>query len=362
MGHRDGFPKQFRPPSGKEWDSVEAYFPVEPTPSNKPRWIVGWSPIVKQHKCPGTGDTVEIVHHMNIIDHAQDDENEHLQRFVSSYDRGAAPYRFPTGTTKNGEEHYLYGIPLGDKQLYLEYHLLKPHCWDWNIAKPTMEDSGFDLYLTSTPPLISNAALIGFTDADFKVYPNRGIADTTAQAAAKNLRNMFLRSDYQANDPTQRTKKTNLGKDGWPRGVSSIRVVAMHLHTHAIFQKKFFRIFDAKGKIKFKSTVEKTGYGKKQQSLVNLQDNPYKNWPRELFIHKGDVLEQHCMVNTKKLRQPFSDGTSWGFDMCAALFIVASKDITLPPMELNAGYCVEDTDDDEDCDPLQGTRYHLRGT
>ena len=344
-----GFRTKQKPPLGKEWDSVEAYFPVQLTPSDTPRWVVGWSPVVKQHKCPGdNGTTVELVHHMNIIDHPYDSEER--SRFVASYDRGATSYHFPT-TVAGENVHYLYGIPLGEEQLYLEYHLLKPHCWDWKIATPVIEDSGIDLYLTTTPPLISNAAIVGFMDQEFKILPKRGYADETAKATTKDLSKIF-------GSPSTGTH-TEMGKDGWPSNVSSIKLVAIHLHTHSIFQKKFLRILDAQGNIKFQSTGEKTGYGKTEQSMSNIHDKIQEGWPATILIQKGDQLELHCRIDTNQIQQPILDGTSWGFEMCAALFIVAGDDVGFGPSQLSTTYC---PDNNNDCDRYQGTTYHLNKT
>ena len=138
-------------------DSVEQYFNIE-LPSKMvnpatPYWIIAYAPKVKAHPClPGHSrhsntETVELIHHMNILSSRSNDlnkEEEEDHRIIATYDRGALPYVFPR-RSKDGR--FMYGIILNDPTrpvLQLEWHLLTPLCWNWTTAKPVLENSGFE--------------------------------------------------------------------------------------------------------------------------------------------------------------------------------------------------------------------------
>ena len=366
-------------------DSVETYFQIDlpltwtRKDDNKPRWLIAYAPYVKTHACPQpqSNTTVELVHHMNVVlgqaagggvDSGEDDDardrdrdrgkgsdrdsgEDNDIRFVANYDRGAIGFVFerdeeyvPTTTTTTTA--FKYGILLQDTKrpvLKLEYHLLKPHCWDWSLAKPVLEDSGFDLYVTSERPTRGNAAFLGFTDESLEIVPNRGMADEMSLATSVDLSQMFLGDGGEAAKAAAAAgpgEKFGPGSTGqqhllWPEDVKRIKLIAVHIHTHDIFQQKYFEIVNAAGAVRFRSLTETTGYGVAEQTMLSGTE---RGWPQdEMWIYPGEELVQHCVVDTTKLVDVLRDGTSWGQEMCALLFIVGGKGITTPPTQVALG-------------------------
>ena len=278
-----------------EYDSSEAYFAHASTPW--PRWVVGWNPYVVRRPCLGREkETVQLVHHMNIevllCKEGQACPTEFTAaddiRFVASYDRGAAEYVLPPG----------YGIPIpAHTAPRLEYHLLLPACWDFGAGPPPTETSGFDLYVTRTPPR-KEAALFGF-DTNQWMKPRRGWAEQVSVLSARELQPLL--------QP--------------PR--ASVELLAVHLHTHNIYARKWFELRGSDGTARFRSTPERAGYGPAEQSMINLAD---KGWPK-LTIELGDVITQHCDLDTNALERIVPAGTSWGYEMCAMLFLVGGEGV-----------------------------------
>ena len=391
-------------------DSVETYFqidlPLAWKDDNKPRWLIAYAPYVKTHTCPQpqSNTTVELVHHMNMVlgkakggVDSGDDENDRNSdrdsgedndiRFVANYDRGALGFVFErdemgvpttttatttttTATTTTTTTAFKYGILLQDTKrpvLKLEYHLLKPHCWDWNLATPVLEDSGFDLYVTSERPTHGNAAFLGFTDESLEVVPHRGMADEMSLATSVDLSKMFLGDggdggdgrggeekgagvvvgqgerlgqgsmgqQWQQQQQQQQQQHPQQQQQQWPENVQRIKLIAVHIHTHDIFQQKYIEIVSAAGVVRFRSKVETTGYGVAEQTMFSGTE---KGWPQdEMWIYPGEELVQHCIVDTTTLVDVVRDGTSWGQEMCALLFIVGGKGITTPPTQVALG-------------------------
>ena len=99
--------------------------------------------------------------------------------------------------------------------------------------------------------------------------------------------------------------------------------------------QKYIEIVSASGVVRFRSKVETTGYGVAEQSMLSGME---KGWPKkEMWIYPGEELVQHCIVDTTKLVDVLRDGTSWGQEMCALLFIVGGKGITTPPTQVALG-------------------------
>ena len=286
-------------PIGKTKDSIVAYFNF-PSEYRTPQWIIGYAPYVKQHQCPGTTRTVELIHHMNVLTKTKDDNSDDdnydsdddRARFLATYDRGAHSFAFQQTT----DQQFKYGIPLGDQPLILEYHLLKPPCWQWEVATHITDDSGFDLYITNKPP-VSNAAIVGFMDQNMEILPQHGFAEQVS--LSKDISTIFLPNVV----------------DEWPSNVPSIELIGIHIHTHDIFQFKYFTITDKDGNEKFKSKVETTGYGAIEQSMIRI----------EMELFPGDELQQHCLVDTDTLLEKVVDGTSHGKSVTSEQEIYKSK-------------------------------------
>ena len=179
------------------------------------------------------------------------------------------------------------------------------------------EDSGFDLYVTSKPPLVANAAMLAWADQDMQVLPGKGVADQVTKISSDDLLKMFRPKVVQ-----------------WPVGVPSVNLVAVHLHTHDLFRSKYFQITDARGIVKFRSELEVAGYGATEQSMVSTEG---KGWP-ELSIEPGDTMEQHCIVDTDLMANLIVDGTSWGQEMCAFIGVVAGPGISTPATQLSMSH------------------------
>jgi len=292
---------------GKSKDSLEAYFPFK---FKKHQWVVGWKPLVGKQKCPGTNKDVELPHHMNIITGHHDSGT----RFLATYDRGAREYHLP----QDEKGRPLYGIPVGKLPARLEYHLLVPKCWDFEKKPSVLENSGFDIYVTDTAPKF-NAAIVGAMDQKMKIHPNAGTIEHSTVISPTALLKMF----EPAGDLVKLTK--------WPSKIPRVDILAVHMHTHEIFQRKSFEIITADGKTKFRSKPEKTGYGSSEQSMLSLKQ---KRWPK-LSIQVGDTLVQHCIVDADRLKETLTDGTSWGNEMCAPMFIVGGKGIITPRTQLS---------------------------
>lgn len=295
--------------SRDSFDSLEAYFPVSIPKSYK--WVVGWKPRVTKHKAP-CGD-VELPHHLNIlVGHDMD------ARFLATYDRGAKAFHFPKDP-QSGKP--MYGIPVGSEPARLEYHLLVPKCWDFKKNPSVVEDSGFDLYVTNVAPKFG-AAIFGGMDQRMRIKPGNGKVDHVTHISSKMLETMFKPSAVQ-----------------WPKDVPRVELLAVHMHTHEIFDKKFFEVLRSDASSKFRSKPEATGYGASQQSMLTMKQ---KGWPT-LHLEKGDVINQHCLVDTSHLDQTLEDGTSWGNEMCAPMFIVGGKGIETAPSQLTmeSGYTVK---------------------
>lgn len=275
------------------FDSLEAYFDV-PIPETH-RWVVGWQPRVKQQQVPSCDSPVELPHHMNILV-GQGQET----RFLATYDRGAQGFHF--GTDQQGTP--LYGIPVGSKPARLEYHLLVPKCWDFGQTPSVLESSGIDLFVSSVAPK-AGAAILGAMDQQMAIKPGTGRVDHITHISAHKLE--------EALD-----------------GAHSVELLAVHLHTHYLFNQKFLEIKSSDGSIKFRSNPEPTGYGASEQSMLTLAQ---KGWPR-LQLEQGDVVDQHCLVDTAQLEQTLVDGTSWGNEMCGPLFIVGGEGIGAIPTQL----------------------------
>lgn len=276
----------------RSFDSLEAYFPVEIPKTHN--WVVGWKPRVTTHKAPC--GNVELPHHLNILVGHGDNA-----RFLATYDRGAKGFEFP----KDRDGKPLYAIPVGSEPARLEYHLLVPKCWDFQKNPSVMEDSGIDLYVTNIAPKFGAAAILGGMDQRMKIYPNTGRVDHVTRISSNKLEGMF---------------KNN----------ARVRLLAVHLHTHEIFSRKYFEIKSSDGSSKFRSRPEPTGYGSSQQSMLTTEQ---KGWPK-LQLEKGDAVEQHCLVDTSQLHQTLIDGTSWGQEMCAPMFIVGGEGVGMMVSQL----------------------------
>merc|ERR1712072_993025 len=156
-----------------------------------------------------------------------------------------------------------------------------------------------------------------------RIHPHTGAIDHTTVIDPNALSSMFKPAGSMA-------------QSKWPSSIPSVDILAVHMHTHEIFQRKFFEIVKADGKTKFRSKPEQTGYGASEQSMLSLKQ---KGWPN-LSIQAGDTVKQHCIIDTKRLKKTLIDGTSWGNEMCAPMFIVAGKGIGTPKsqLRLNGGF------------------------
>mmetsp|Transcript_18862 Transcript_18862/g.40525 ORF Transcript_18862/g.40525 Transcript_18862/m.40525 type:complete len:445 (+) Transcript_18862:237-1571(+) len=301
------------------FDSVEAYF-LLPETLPQETYILGWKPVVQKQRC-ADGTEVELVHHMNV--HAKtnaeakelfknkstvlgqiSDDNRYT--FVATYDRGALEYRLPAN----------FGIALGPgaTRLMLEWHLLKPKCWDFHKQQAVLDYSGFDLFVTSERPR-HLAAIMGYTDESMQLAPGQGLVEQISRASPSDVERLSpSRTEGQA---------TVFHKVGKPSVTSSLtEILAIHLHTHDLPYEKYFTILKEDGNARFQSKPEAAGYGD-SQSMKSLAA---KGWPR-LFIHPGDSLQTHCRFDTDKLDHVVNDGTSWGEEMCSALMVVTNADI-----------------------------------
>lgn len=293
-------------------DSVEAFRAI-PVPKDwtSPRYIVGWRPVVAQHACPD-GTTAELVHHMNLHSVPQDtfahmqenptdigymDDRDDVARVVATYDRGAEEYRLPPG----------YGIEVGpggpQPGLLLEYHLLKPKCWDF-AKGPVHEDSGFDVFVTADRPR-KLANIFGYTDETLRVPAKVG----------------------------QVKHVSELSRDVWVGLPLPLELVAVHLHTHDKTSSKQLEVVQKHGfqpPTSWSSPLEvmaagpghARGYGP-TQSMKNVES--LKGWPR-IELDGNTKLRMHCNYDTDEWTETVIDGTSWGEEMCSLLFIAGLPD------------------------------------
>ena len=181
-----------------------------------------------------------------------------------------------------------------------EIHVLLPHCWEFDAARePALDSSGFDLYFTTQPPRYE-AAVVGFLDEKMAIEPGQGIVDHTSTLAPH---------------VAQEALGTNAS------------ILAIHLHTHDMFERKWFEIIGANETQRFVSPVEGTGYARGVQSMRGLSDSSYPGWPSpRLDLRAGDKLAQHCSVDTNKLDQTLRYGIR-GQEMCACLMVVGGPSI-----------------------------------
>lgn len=302
-------------PGKENFDSIEAYFPGG-TKSRLEQYVIGWKPVVQQHKCPD-GTPIEFVHHMNVLSVDQSSPTKLQEKvksgktfsewdddaklhFVASYDRGAGEYRLPHG----------YGIPF--KQLVLEYHLLMPECWDFS-SQP-FETSGIDLYVTAEKPA-HLAGIFGMTDESMDIKLGAGVVDHVTLLKPESLAKVFT--------------KGALGK---PAGNSHLQLLAVHLHTHEISKSKSFEVLNRDGSVMFRSKEETTGYGP-QQSFLSPKT---KGWTLS-EIEPGQSLRVHCKFDKGKLHQRVIDGVSHGEEMCSALLVLGGpSSVFKPPLSTDS--------------------------
>ena len=271
-------------PPGGELDSGELFIPLAVN-LRKPHWLVGWKPLIQTHQC-SNGELVELVHHINILEGFADREG--YRRIMASYDKGAAAYHLPPG----------YGVPWNESLPHeINYHLLTPQCWDFTHKPRVQESSGMELYFTNVPPK-HNTWMFGFMNSTTKIDPGTGVVDFTA-----------------ALTPTMTAG--NLG--------DKYEILAIHLHTHNIYRRKWFEIIGKDGRVRFRSPVEATGYGPERQSMRNLVT--YEGWPKRLWVHGSDTLVQHCELDTSTLHERLLDGVSQGQEMCGALMFLGGSTI-----------------------------------
>jgi len=64
-------PYRFKDFGHKFWDGAEATILVEER-FDREAWVLGWEPVVSQHRCPN-GTLVELIHHMNILAKTEDE-------------------------------------------------------------------------------------------------------------------------------------------------------------------------------------------------------------------------------------------------------------------------------------------------
>jgi len=301
-------------PGKQHFDSLEAYFPhEEPVGWERggQRYVVGWKPVVSQHKC-ADGSEVEFVHHMNVLSlpkgktgpsgAGQADLNDGELNLVASYDRGAAEFHLAPG----------YGIPF--EHLTLEYHLLMPKCWDF--SSEAVETSGMDLFVTSEKP--ENLAVVyGFTDESLHIEPGQGMAEQVTMIKPEALMVAFA-AQLAARNP-KAASATHLT----PTLDAGINLLAMHLHSHELTKSKSFEVLNPDGSVLFRSQEEPGGYGPKQQSFITPQE---KGWPYKR-IEPGQALRVHCTYDTNKLKAVVYGGTSNGEEMCSALMILGGPSL-----------------------------------
>lgn len=242
------------------------------------RVVVGWRPHIQKHTCTD-GSEHEVVHHMNIFQITSGDTG---MEYLATHDRGADGFRLPEG----------YGIPIfPGTPVKLETHFLPPRCWDYKNDPVVRDFSGLDLIVSSELPN-SPARIFGVIDSHMHL-PRYG--GPTAYA-------------------------TVLPRERWMRVAEQggKEVIAIHLHTHDVFDEKLLEVLGPKGEVRFRSAPERTGYTSTSQSYRTLAE---KGWPR-LFVEPGQELRVHCTVH-KDLEEPLNYGLSHGSEMCSALVVVA---------------------------------------
>eukprot|EP00931_Biecheleriopsis_adriatica_P066529 TRINITY_DN40872_c0_g1_i1.p1 TRINITY_DN40872_c0_g1~~TRINITY_DN40872_c0_g1_i1.p1 ORF type:complete len:441 (+),score=100.45 TRINITY_DN40872_c0_g1_i1:166-1488(+) len=271
--------------------------------------VIGWKDAIPEVKstCSGEeGKSVDLVHHVNIYAHTsdlplkvgrfytlEDEEAQSVEatknRMVASHDKGAGEYMMPFG----------FGISVDDP-MYMEHHLLFPHCW--NFGKEIPMRSGMDLYVTSKASM-KPAALVGALNFGMDVMPGQGSVDYVTRLDSSKLNAIFAGG----------RKEAPLLLDTEPP-----EILAIHLHTHDIAKEKFFEVLNPDGSVQFRSDKEKAGYGLKEQSFFNLDEI---GWPR-LQLQPGQQIRQHCTFQTDNLHERVIYGLDWGQEMCAPLMVV----------------------------------------
>jgi len=179
----------------------------------------------------------------------------------------------------------------------LELHTLTPDCWD--LSRPALDTSGFDLYLTRSRPR-RLAAFVGFTSSDLLLRKSQGWLQFSADLPPEKLAPLFSR-EYE--------------KD-------QVEVLSVGLHTHEYGVSKWFEIYDRSGRLTFESPHEPGGYGP-LQSPHNIAAKP--GWPHALRLSRGDSLRITCRYDSDTFEYDIYGGTSWGEEMCAAFLAVTSS-------------------------------------
>jgi len=288
----------------REFDSAQLFFPVNSSHWGEELYIVGWRPVVGKHRC-SNGEVVELVHHMNIFAGESTNVDVDKDRIVASYDRGAREYQVPAG----------YGIPIGSgapgHKLTMNYHMLLPKCWDFALLPSVVDISGIELILSKKRPL-HLAALVAFADVRMVIKPS-----SSWQVESAMLSNISEIIDCHA-------AKHGRGKAELVTGFNAsrlheeLKIIAVHLHTHAVAVSKWFELRNSTGSLMYRSQEEPAGYGPEKQSLLNLDSI---GWPM-LQLSNGYQLSQHCKFNAAMLRSEVVFGVSMGTEMCGALLLV----------------------------------------
>lgn len=251
----------------------------------EPHYLLGWQPVVAKHTCPD-GSEYELIHHIDfMVDDKDwwDNDNTFMGAFLATHDRGGHGFRLPAG----------YGIPIPDKtgpQTRMQYHYLTPTCLDFERTPVVHDESGMDIIVTTTRPQ-ALAWYYAFVDQEM-VVPKHSSTAT-----------------FDSVLPTE--KWALVGKKGQKE------VIAIHMHTHDLFQEKRFEVLNADGSVAFASPPEPGGYSVEAQTFQTLTQ---KGWPR-LPVREGQSLRMRC-TQTGKSAAPTYFGLSHGTEMCTAALII----------------------------------------